>query len=63
MTTGVIFCLSYDRLKWDFIAFKMNIISLRKRIVDTDVVVRAKVLLNVWSYDFYDPLNNSDVMG
>ena len=21
------FCLSYDSLKWDFIAFKMNIIS------------------------------------
>ena len=32
------FCLSYDRLKWDFIAFKMNIISLRKCNVDTDVV-------------------------
>ena len=38
MTTSVRFCLSYDPLKWDFIAFKMNIISLRKRIVDTDVV-------------------------
>ena len=36
--TSVRFCLSYDHLKWDFIAFKMNIISLRKRIVDTDVV-------------------------
>ena len=46
------------RLKWDFIAFKMNIISLRKCIADTDVVndgkrVRTKVLLRVWSYDFY----------
>ena len=45
---------------WDFIAFKMNIISMRKRIVDTGVVndvtytVRAKMLLHVWSYDFYD---------
>ena len=26
MTTWVRFCLSYDPLKWDFIAFKMNII-------------------------------------
>ena len=25
-------------LKWDFIAFKMNIISMRKRVVNTDVV-------------------------
>ena len=38
----------------------MNIISMRKRIVDTGVVndvtytVRAKMLLHVWSYDFYD---------
>ena len=38
MTTSVRFCLSYEPLKWDFIAFKMKIISLRKRIVDTDVV-------------------------
>ena len=35
---SVRFCLSYDPLKWDFIAFKMNIILLRKRIVDMDVV-------------------------
>ena len=36
----------------------MNSISIRKRIVDTDVVnditCSAKVLLHVWSYDFYD---------
>ena len=38
MTTREIFCLSYDPLKWDFIAYKINIISARKRIVDTDVV-------------------------
>ena len=38
MTTSVRFCLLYDRLKWDFIASKMNIISRRKHIVDTDVV-------------------------
>ena len=38
MTMSVRFCLSYDPLKWDFIAFKVNIISTRKRIVDTGVV-------------------------
>ena len=38
MTTRVRFFLSFDPLKWVFIAFKLNIISLRKRIVDTDVV-------------------------
>ena len=32
-------CLSYDPLKWDFIAFKIGNISRRKRIVDTDVVI------------------------
>ena len=58
MITSVRFCLSYDHLKGDFIVFKMNIMSIRKRIVDTDVLmtlrVRTKVLLHVWSYDFYD---------
>ena len=38
MTTSVRFCLSYDPLKWDFIAFKMGDILRRKRIVDMDVV-------------------------
>ena len=38
MTTSVRFCLSYDPLKWDFIAFKMHIISVRKCIIDTDVI-------------------------
>ena len=38
MTMSVRFCLSYDPLKWNFIAFKMNIISFRKRIVDMDDV-------------------------
>ena len=45
MTTSVRFCLSYDPLKWDSIAFKMNIISTRKRIVDTDVVIVLSVLI------------------
>ena len=38
MITSVRFCLSYDRLKLDFSAFKMDNISRRRRIVDTDVV-------------------------
>ena len=38
MTARIRFCLSYDPLNWDFIVFKMNIISIGKRIVDTDVV-------------------------
>ena len=36
------FCLSYDPLKWDFIAFGMNIISIRKYIADADVVNDAQ---------------------
>ena len=35
---SVRFCLSYGLLKWDFIAFKVNIISIRKHIVDKHVV-------------------------
>ena len=38
MTTNIRFCLSYDSLKLDFIAFKINIISSRKHIVDINVV-------------------------
>ena len=38
MTTSVKFCLSYDPLKSDFIAFKMDNISSRKRIADMDAV-------------------------
>ena len=38
MITRVRLCLLYDLLKWDFIAFKINIISIRKHNVDTDVV-------------------------
>ena len=58
-------------LKIDLIAFKLDNISRRKRIVDTDAVndvtlrLRAKVLLHVWPYDFMTrryPLNNSDVI-
>ena len=65
MTMSVRFCLSYDPLKWDFIAFKNNIISLRKRIADMDVIndvtyTRQSVITRV-SYDFYD-MNKSDVV-
>ena len=38
MTTGVRFCVSYDPLKWDFIAVTIGNISRRKGIADTDVV-------------------------
>ena len=59
MTRSIKFCLSYVPLKWDFIAFKMNIISMRNRIIDLDGVndvsrIPAKLLLHVWLYDFYD---------
>ena len=49
MTTRVRFCLLYDSLKWDFIAFKINIFSIRKRILDMSLTFRvhAKVLLHV----------------
>ena len=57
MTTSVRFCLSYDCLKWDFIAFKVDIISIENNVVTDGVMtLRAsnQVLCNVWSYDFYD---------
>ena len=38
MTMSVIFCFSYDLLEWDFIAYKINIVSVRKHIVDMNVV-------------------------
>ena len=38
MTTSVRFCLSYDPLELDYIAFEIDNISSRKRIVDTDFV-------------------------
>ena len=52
MITSVRFCLSYGRLKWDFIAFKMN--ALLTRTLSMTLRKRAKLLLLVWSYDFYD---------
>ena len=38
MTKGVRFCLSYDPLKLVFIAVKVNLILIRKHIVDMDIV-------------------------
>ena len=50
MTMSIRFCLLDDPLKWDFIAFKMNITLIRKCIVDKDVSmtlrVQTKVLLH-----------------
>ena len=58
MATSVRICLSYDTLQWDFITFKMDNISRRKPIADTDVVKdvtsTCQVLLHVWQYDFDD---------
>ena len=57
MTMSVRFCLSYDCLKWDFIAFKVDIISIENNVVTDGVMtLRAsnQVLCKVWSYDFYD---------
>ena len=51
MTTREKFCLSYDPLKVDFIAFKMDDISSRKSVM---LRLHAKVLLHVLLYDFYD---------
>ena len=57
MTTCVRFCLSYDCLKWDFIAFKVDIMSIENNVVtDGIMTLRAsnQILCNVWSYDFYE---------
>ena len=64
MAMSVRFCLLYDPLKWDFIPFKMKNISTGKRIVGMDIIndvmLRAKVLLHVWSYHFYDTTLSTD---
>ena len=58
LTTSVRFCLSYDHLKWDFIAFKMNTFSKSKCIVVTDVVngitCTRQSVITLWPYDFCD---------
>ena len=58
MTTNVRFHLPYDCLKWDFVAFKVDIISLENITVVMDGIIKLRVsnqvLCKVWSYDFYD---------
>ena len=55
MATSVRFYWSYDPLKSDFIAFKMdNIHEMLTWTLLMTLRLRAKVLLHVWSYDFYD---------
>ena len=57
MIESVRFCSSYDHLKWDFNAFKMKMMSIRKYKVDK-VIVNNKctrmLLHGVWSYSFHD---------
>ena len=58
MTTSVRFYLLYIPIG-AFYRIQINFISIKTRIVDSVVVnvrvrVRAKVLLLMWSYDFYD---------
>ena len=70
MTMSVRFCLSYDPLKWDFIDFKMNIISIRKHIADSGIVndltclpqsvITGVVIMNFMTRHY--PLNNSNVI-
>ena len=54
---NILFLLYF--FKWDSIPFKMNIVS-RKKHIDIFVIdemtlhVHAKMLLHMWSYDFYD---------
>ena len=60
---SVKFYLSYDPLKWDFIAFKMNNISRRKRIVDMDVVSDVTCMRqshNMCGHIIF--MNNSDII-
>ena len=58
MTTSVRFCLSYDSIKFDFMAFKIDNIqeenALLRRTLSMTLRVSANVLLHVWSYGFYD---------
>ena len=61
MSTSVTFCFSYNSLKQDFIAFDMNIISIRKHIVDlvvvNNVMYRGQIVI---THHESHPLNNYD---
>ena len=55
MTASVIFYLSYDLSKWPFVAFKMDIVSTKKKcIVVTDVVMTLLVPAESGHNNFYD---------
>ena len=58
LITSVRVCLLYDPKEWNLIVFKMNIISMRKHIVDIGDMLNVcdKALLHVRSYDFYDTM-------
>ena len=57
MTTSIRFCLLYDPLQWDFIAFKMNNISIRKcsfyMDVVNDVTRTRQSVITLRLYDIY----------
>ena len=65
MTTSIKFCLSYDPIKCDFVAFKLSIISVSKRLLTQSLSimlhVHTKMLVQVWSYEIYG-IKNSDVI-
>ena len=58
MSMSVRFCLSYDHFKMNFISYKVGNCSTENAWLTWNVVVTllvpAKVLCNVWSYNFYD---------
>ena len=57
MTRSERSCLSYDCVKLDFIALKVDIISVEDiNVMDCIMTLRAsnQLFCNVWSYDFYD---------
>ena len=60
MTTRVKFCLLYDPLKMIFYRLQNEHYFNKNRIVDTTLSVtlrvRSKMLLHLWSYDFYDTM-------
>ena len=57
MTTSVRFSLLYDSLKWDFNAFKMNIISIRNALLTWTLSMTLHVRAEMLLYNFYDMLS------
>ena len=60
MTISVRLCLSYDRFKLAFIVFKVDIISIENATLSRTLHVRAKMLRNVWSYNFYEMMLSAE---